>query len=95
MYFRTEWRKLRNQFLNMQRQKMSLLKAQLRRPAYNDIFNTNFCENLGKSNESNTNVESINVEIPKNNDIRVKYEPGVILKISFANPIESDKLFKV
>jgi len=74
---------------------MSLLKAQLRRPTYNENFNTHFCENLGKSNEANTNVESVDVELPKNNDIRVKYEPGVILKISFTNPIESDKIFKV
>ncbi|XP_060862609.1 la-related protein 7 [Metopolophium dirhodum] len=91
---KTEWRKLRNQFLNMQRQKMSLLKAQLRRPKYNENFNTHFNENSGKINETNTIVERLDVELPKNNDIRVKYEPGVILKISFANPIESDKIFK-
>ncbi|XP_001949188.2 la-related protein 7 [Acyrthosiphon pisum] len=91
---KTEWRKLRNQFLNMQRQKMSLLKAQLRRPKYNENSNTHFHENLGKSNETNTIVESVDVQLPKNNDIRVKYEPGVILKISFTNPIESDKIFK-
>ncbi|KAL4122099.1 hypothetical protein QTP88_014494 [Uroleucon formosanum] len=91
---KTEWRKLRNQFLNMQRQKMSLLKAQLRRPKYNENVNTHFHENSGKSNETNTNVESLDVELPKNNDIRVKYQPGVILKISFTNPIESDKIFK-
>lgn len=79
----------------MQRQKMSLLKAQLRRPKYNENVNTHFHENSGKSNETNTNVESVDVELPKNNDIRVKYQPGVILKISFTNPIESDKIFKV
>jgi len=79
----------------MQRQKMSLLKAQLRLPKYNENFNTHFHENSGKSNQTNTIVESVDVELPKNNDIRVKYEPGVILKISFANPIESDKIFKV
>lgn len=71
----------------MQRQKMSLLKAQLRRPKYN--------ENVWKSNDANTNIQIVDVELPKNNDIRVKYEPGVILKISFTNPIESDKIFKV
>lgn len=75
----------------MQRQKMSLLKAQLRHPKYNG----NYCKNTDKNNEATTNVENINVDLPKNNDIRVKYEPGVILKIEFANPIESDKIFKV
>jgi len=75
----------------MQRQKMSLLKAQLRRPKYN----ANYCENTDKNNEAIKNVENVNVDLPKNNDIRVKYEPGVILKIEFANPIESDKIFKV
>lgn len=79
----------------MQRQKMSLLKAQLRRPKYNENFNANYCENTDKNNEAITNVENVNVDLPKNNDIRVKYEPGVILKIEFANPIESDKIFKV
>lgn len=78
----------------MQRQKMSLLKAQLRRPKYNENFNTHFYENLEKNNEANSIVEKVDVT-PKNNDIRVKYEPGVILKISFANPIESEKIFKV
>ncbi|XP_027849518.1 la-related protein 7 [Aphis gossypii] len=91
---KTEWRKLRNQFLNMQRQKMSLLKAQLRRPKYNENFNAKYCEKTDKNNEAITNVENVNVDLPKNNDIRVKYEPGVILKIEFANPIESDKIFK-
>lgn len=79
----------------MQRQKMSLLKAQLRRPKYNENFNTHFHENSEKNNEANTIVEKVDVALPKNNDIRVKYEPGVILKISFANPIESEKIFKV
>ncbi|XP_060841502.1 la-related protein 7 [Rhopalosiphum padi] len=93
---KTEWRKLRNQFLNMQRQKMSLLKAQLRRPnpKYNEHFNMHYHENSEKSNDAKTDVENVDVELPKNNDIRVKYEPGVILKIAFANPIESDKIFK-
>lgn len=79
----------------MQRQKMSLLKAQLRRPKYNENFNAKYCEKTDKNNEAITNVENVNVDLPKNNDIRVKYEPGVILKIEFANPIESDKIFKV
>ncbi|XP_025199852.1 la-related protein 7 [Melanaphis sacchari] len=91
---KTEWRKLRNQFLNMQRQKMSLLKAQLRHPKYNESYNTHYRENSEKNNETITNFEDVAVELPKNNDIRVKYEPGVILKIAFTNPIESDKIFK-
>lgn len=70
----------------MQRQKMSLLKAQLRRPNY--IIN---------SNSKDIDEQNKNITLKKNKpeDIRVKYEPGVILKISFINPIESDKIFKV
>lgn len=79
----------------MQRQKMSLLKAQLRRPKYYENSNKNFLEDPGKNKEANANVENANINLQKNNDIRVKYEPGVILKISFENPIESDKIFKV
>lgn len=74
---------------------MSLLKAQLRRPKYNANFNPHFHENTGKNDETNTYIENVHIELPKNNDIRVKYEPGVILRVTFANPIESDKLFKV
>lgn len=77
----------------MQRQKMSLLKAQLRYPKYTE--NHNIRENTEKSYDQNTNLESVKSETVKSKDIRVKYEPGVILKISFSNPIESDKLFKV
>lgn len=90
--FRTDWRKLRNQFLNMQRQKMSLLKAQLRRPIKITNSNTNFYENTDNIDEQFENVET---QKPLNTDIRVKYEPGVILKILFSNPIECDKVFKV
>jgi len=91
---KTEWRRLRNQFLNMQRQKMSLLKAQLRHPKYSATPYTNICENFKGNFDQNTNVQNMYLEKPKTEDIRVKYEPGVILKIVFSNPIESDKIFK-
>lgn len=65
---------------------MSLLKAQLRRPR--NIENTN-------SNSYDNSLQNDNHQNPKKEDIRVKYEPGVILKISFTNPIECDKIFKV
>lgn len=94
-FYRTEWRKLRNQFLNMQRQKMSLLKAQLRHPKYNTTPHTNIYKNSKGNFDQTTNVQNLNLEKPKIEDIRVKYEPGVILKILFSNPIESDKIFKV
>lgn len=77
----------------MQRQKMSLLKAQLRHPKYTENHNIN--ENTEKSYDQNTNLESVQLETGNTKDIRVKYEPGVILKILFSNPIESDKIFKV
>lgn len=73
----------------MQRQKMSLLKAQLRRPRYIDNTDSNSYVNPLK------NDQNIEFEKPGKEDIRVKYEPGVILKISFTNPIECDKIFKV
>jgi len=79
----------------MQRQKMSLLKAQLRHPKYSTTPYTNVYENPKRIYDQNINVDNVNSEKPKNEDIRVKYEPGVILKIVFSNPIESDKIFKV
>lgn len=76
---------------------MSLLKAQLRQPRYNRNSNFNLCGNSKQKEDQSTSTsfENITLEKPKPEDIRVKYEPGVILKISFANPIESDKIFKV
>ncbi|VVC43542.1 La protein, RNA-binding domain,La-type HTH domain,LARP7, RNA recognition motif 1,Lupus La [Cinara cedri] len=91
---KTEWRKLRNQFLNMQRQKMSLLKAQLQHPKYTENHNTNFHKNTEDNFDKNINSVNLQSEVVKSKDIRVKYEPGVILKITFSNPIESDKIFK-
>lgn len=79
----------------MQRQKMSLLKSQLRHPRYTENFNTNFYENHQINDEQSPNVDNLVIKKPNTEDVRVKYEPGVILKISFANPIESDKIFKV
>jgi len=73
---------------------MSLLKAQLRHPKYRTIPQVNLYENHKGNVNLNTNTENANTEKPQK-DIRVKYEPGVILKISFSNPIESDKTFKV
>lgn len=94
-FFRTEWRKLRNQFLNMQRQKMSLLKVQLRHPKYTTSYlYANKYTNPIKVDPS-ANEENVELKRPKTEDLRVKYEPGVILKVSFTNPIESEKLFKV
>lgn len=73
---------------------MSLLKAQLRYPKHTE--NHNIYKNTEKNyDQLNTNLESVKSETVKSKDIRVKYEPGVILKISFLNPIESDKIFKV
>lgn len=66
---------------------MSLLKQQLRRPR--------FVENSEKNDDQNKNIENVELKKPKKEDIRVKYEPGVILKVSFVNPVESDKIFKV
>jgi hypothetical protein len=77
----------------MQREKMSLLKAQLRRPKYITNFNTN--KNPDDNDEQFKNIENLETQKPINTDIRVKYEPGVILKILFSNPIECDKVFKV
>lgn len=71
---------------------MSLLKAQLRRPNYITNSDSIFYENPRGASEQNKNIA---LNKTKSEDIRVKYEPGVILKISFANPIESDKIFKV
>lgn len=80
----------------MQRQKMSLLKAHLRHPRYNTNYsNTNFHTSSEKNIDSTTNNEHNEMKNQKVEDVRVKYEPGVILKVSFTKPIESDKIFKV
>lgn len=79
----------------MQRQKMSLLKAQLRRPKYIENTDSNSYVNSLQNDHQNTNIQNIEFVKPSKEDIRVKYEPGVILKISFTNPIECDKIFKV
>lgn len=72
---------------------MSLLKAQLRHSKYN-TNDSNI--NLPKKNDdSSTNDENKDLKNSKAEDIRVKYVPGVILKINFENPIESDRVFKV
>lgn len=70
---------------------MSLLKAHLRHPRYN----TNFHKNPEINIDSSTNKEHNELKPQKAEDVRVKYEPGVILKVSFTKPIESDKIFKV
>lgn len=74
---------------------MSLLKAQLRRPKNITNSNINFYENPEHNDEQFKKTENLETQKPLNSDIRVKYEPGVILKISFSNPIECDKVFKV
>lgn len=79
----------------MQRQKMSLLKAHLRQPRYIEKSNAYSFKNSEKNDCESSNVESMKLDKPITEDVRVKYEPGVILKVSFANPIESDKTFKV
>lgn len=94
LFFRTDWRKLRNKYLNLQRQKMSLLKAHLRHPRFNKSCGSSTYEIPDKVDQS-TNIKNVKLENTKYEDIRVKYEPGVILKVSFVNPIESDKMFKV
>jgi len=79
----------------MQRQKMSLLKVQLRHPRYTTNYSsTNFHKNPIKDDQS-ANEGSLELKTTKTEDMRVKYEPGVILKVLFTNPIESEKIFKV
>ncbi|XP_050432086.1 la-related protein 7 [Adelges cooleyi] len=88
-----EWKKLRNQYLNMQRQKMSMLKAQLRHPKYYK----NGANNFGEVSETNPDQVKTDLEekVKVKKDIRVKYESGIILKVTFTNPIESEKSFKI
>lgn len=74
---------------------MSLLKAHLRHPRFTTNCSSNIYEVPDKNDSQNTNVENVESKNTKSEDIRVKYEPGVILKVSFTNPIESDKIFKV
>lgn len=74
---------------------MSLLKIQLRHPRYTENYSsTNFYKNPIKDDQ-NANEENLELKTPKTEDMRVKYEPGVILKVLFTNPIESEKMFKV
>ncbi|XP_050541005.1 la-related protein 7 [Daktulosphaira vitifoliae] len=85
-----DWKKLRNQYLNMQRQKMSILKAQLQQVK----FHKKFEPQIKKKNEPNISKSEVEINKKNNDDVRVKYEPGIILKVMFSNPIECDKSFK-
>lgn len=83
-FYRHDWKKLRNKYLEEQRKRMHEVKQQLRQV------------NIYKSGENE--VENLEMQIEKketSSECRVQFTPGVIVKLQLEQPVSNVKHFKV
>ncbi|XP_065221458.1 la-related protein 7 [Planococcus citri] len=85
-----DWKKLRNRYLEEQRKKMHELKQQLRKARLNrEQQEENEAKMKAEENEDKTKGEETPME-----DARVKFTPGVIIKLRLDQPVTHVKNFK-
>lgn len=85
VYFRAEWKKLRNRYLNMQRKQMKELKQHLNRARFS---NQNY-------DDENSMQSLTNGEIKKETANKLELVPGVIVKVKLTESCHDVKKTKV
>lgn len=88
--FRLDWKKLRNKYLEEQRKKMHELKEQLQKASRIKLEK---CK--AKQEEENENCDNVATDETKPSEFRVKFTPGVIVRLQLDSPIKDVKQFKV
>lgn len=80
MFYRKEWKQLRNKYLNLQKQKMKKLKEQFHRNRFVNPVCTPLTENTSETEQ----------EPP-----RFQFTPGAIVNIELHDIVSDVKKFKV
>lgn len=92
-----DWKKLRNQYLNTQREIMRSLKGQLRERYsiqsidYSDHSNPNLIQIPKASYRDDEPSKSIEDAVPKNESSKPHFIPNAVIKISFEEPPQDPK----
>lgn len=88
-FYRHDWKKLRNKYLEEQRKRMHEVKQQLRQVNISQSEKYKSAEN---------EAEDTGMQIEKNetsSECRVQFTPGVIVKLQLEQPVINVKHFKV